>query len=248
MEGGNPLRLAFLVMLLAAQAAPAQVATGLPPYASFSGGPFDTVNNANLNVHFAIPVVQKGGRGLPFNYLLSYDSSIWVPVGASGNQTWTPIPQTACGATYWGWGEPKQAFWGYYTYSTTSTLCVVGLNAYYYNVYSNFAYYDAAGTSHGFNITTTAGCTQCNISPVTSGTATATDGSGLTMSVSNYTDATAGGACVLAPCVGMYAPRIGEAQTCQRGAHPRHPGTCPEDSSSWTAGSAEFAPFKLCGF
>ena len=79
MEGANALRLAWLLMAVLLAAAPsfAQVATGLPPYGSFSGGPFDTVNNANLDVHFAIPVVQKAGRGLPFNYLLSYDSSVW---------------------------------------------------------------------------------------------------------------------------------------------------------------------------
>ncbi|MGA7630598.1 MAG: hypothetical protein WCB11_07510, partial [Terriglobales bacterium] len=43
-----------------------QVATGTPPFGSFGGGPFDTVNLGNLNVHFAIPVLNKAGRGLPF--------------------------------------------------------------------------------------------------------------------------------------------------------------------------------------
>ena len=47
------------------------VAVGLPPFGTFSGGPFDFVNNANLNVHFEIPVVNKAGRGLPFVYTLT---------------------------------------------------------------------------------------------------------------------------------------------------------------------------------
>jgi hypothetical protein len=37
-----------------------QPATGLVPFGSFSGGPFDIVNNGNLNVHFEIPIVNKG--------------------------------------------------------------------------------------------------------------------------------------------------------------------------------------------
>ena len=190
--GGNPPLLAWLLMAVLLAAAPsfAQVATGSPPYASFSGGPFDSVNNANLNVHFAIPVVQKAGRGLPFNYVLSYDSSIWAPVGASGNQTWTPVGPNSIWPDMWGWRGVTEAYLGSYTYSTTSAQCVVSGTPYYYNVYSNFAYHDSAGTVHSFGITTTGGSPQCNVSPVTSGTATATDGSGLTMSVTNATTAT----------------------------------------------------------
>jgi hypothetical protein len=52
----------------------AQVTTGLPPFGTFSGGPFDTVNNANLNVHFEIPVVNKAGRGLPSHSYAPYMS------------------------------------------------------------------------------------------------------------------------------------------------------------------------------
>lgn len=58
----------------------AQVATGTPPFGSFSGGP-DVVNNANLNVHLAIPVMNKAGRGMPFYYILTNDSSVWYPNG-----------------------------------------------------------------------------------------------------------------------------------------------------------------------
>ena len=56
-----------LLLNLLASLGVAQVATGTPPYGSFGGGPFDTVNLGNLNVHFAIPVIHKAGRGMPFN-------------------------------------------------------------------------------------------------------------------------------------------------------------------------------------
>jgi hypothetical protein len=64
----------------------AQVSTGTPPFGSFGGGPFDTVNLGNLNVHFAIPVVAQGW-GMPFTYDLNYDSSIWTAVTSSGVAT-----------------------------------------------------------------------------------------------------------------------------------------------------------------
>ncbi len=51
----------------------------VPPRFYPRSGPFDTVNNANLNVHFEIPIVNNAGRGMPFYYRLGYDSSIWYP-------------------------------------------------------------------------------------------------------------------------------------------------------------------------
>jgi hypothetical protein len=60
-----------------------QVPTGTPPMSSLSGGP-DVVNLANLNTHIAIPILSKSGRGLPFTFNLTHDSSIWYPVTASG--------------------------------------------------------------------------------------------------------------------------------------------------------------------
>src|SRR5437879_797767 len=84
------------VVLILAGLSSAQVATGTPKFNSFGGGPFDTVNLGNLNVHFAIPIVQKAGRGLPFTYSLAYDNSIWTPVSTNGTQSWQHS-----GA--WGW-------------------------------------------------------------------------------------------------------------------------------------------------
>src|SRR5207244_459561 len=81
-----------LTLLLAHAALSWQVSYGLQPFGSFSGGPFDIVNNQDLNVHFAIPVLNKAGRGLPFNYSDGYDSTIW----SIQHSAWTPANQ-------WGW-------------------------------------------------------------------------------------------------------------------------------------------------
>src|SRR2546426_3339889 len=110
-------RLALLLgLLVPALAARGQVTTGTPPFGSFSGGPFDTVNNANLNVHLSVPVITKAGRGLPFTYTLSYDSSLWYPVGAVGSQTWTPVAN-------WGWRGVTEVVTGYVTYNSRQGSC-----------------------------------------------------------------------------------------------------------------------------
>jgi len=89
----------FLQMLLAlvlsfeglvATSASAQVPTGTPPFGSFGGGP-DVINLANLNSHITVPIIHKPGRGMNFNYDLSYDTSVWYPVGSSGSQSWQPV-------------------------------------------------------------------------------------------------------------------------------------------------------------
>src|SRR5271156_4279665 len=73
----------------------AQVTTGTPPFGNFGGGP-DILNLANLNAHLSVPILNKSGRGAAFTYALSYDSSVWYPVGVSGSQVWTPVYN-------WGW-------------------------------------------------------------------------------------------------------------------------------------------------
>src|SRR4029077_8331897 len=103
--------------------ASAQVAAGNPPLASFGGGPFDTVNLANLNVHFGVPVISKAGRGIPFNYTIVYDSSVWYPVGSSGAQVWTPV-------TNFGWSSETQVSTGYVTYISSQFECFDGTQKY----------------------------------------------------------------------------------------------------------------------
>lgn len=97
----------------------AQVSTGIPPFGSFGGGPFDTVNLGNLNVHFAIPVLNKAGRGTPFSYSLGYDSSVWAPVTSSGVTSW------AQNVSNWGWSVNSNALGGSYTTKTFNYHCVI---------------------------------------------------------------------------------------------------------------------------
>ncbi|HXM23564.1 MAG TPA: hypothetical protein VN948_20070 [Terriglobales bacterium] len=100
-------KLLFLAVLLAAQLSFGQgPVTGTPKFNSFGGGPFDIINLGNLNVHFAIPVIHKAGRGLPFNYDISYDSSIWTPGTVNTVLTWQPVGG-------WGWQSQTDAATGY---------------------------------------------------------------------------------------------------------------------------------------
>ncbi len=172
-KGGNPLRLALLlaVALLLSHTASGQVATGFPPFGSFGGGPFDVVNNANLNVHFAIPIIDKAGRGLPFDYAVSYDNSIWYPSGSA----WVPVANL-------GWTGTSQVGTGYGTYSLTQGQCVIDAHPYYYNVLSSWYYYDTQGTSHSFTglSVSNGNTTPCPSYsyPPSSASATVYDGSG----------------------------------------------------------------------
>src|SRR5579864_2116502 len=85
----------FVVATVSLSVAQGMVATGTPAFSSAGGGPFDSVNLGNLNVHFSVPVLHKSGRGVPFDYDLEYDSSIWVPTGTT-SKSWKPIFN-------WGW-------------------------------------------------------------------------------------------------------------------------------------------------
>jgi RHS repeat-associated protein len=141
-------RLVLVLVLGLAVAGPvrAQVATGTPPFGSFSGGP-DIVNNANLNVHLAIPVLVKAGRGLPFYYILSYDSSVWYPTGTAPNQAWTPV-------TNWGWRGKTEVSIGYISRNSKQLKCkdLDSGNWVYYNVYSRWTYHDSFGIPHLFDV------------------------------------------------------------------------------------------------
>lgn len=123
----------------------AQVTTGTPPFSSTSGGSFDTVNLANLNVHFEIPIFSRPGRGLPFHYSLTYDSSVWYPV-YSDYWSWTSV-------TNWGWQGESNALTGYITYSQGTKKCIEEDGSFYYaSSYTNWRYYDTSGTLHPFAV------------------------------------------------------------------------------------------------
>ena len=169
-------------------------ATGLPPFGSFGGGPFDTLNLGNLNAHFAIPVLHKAGRGMAFSYDLSYDSSVWSAVSSSGSTTWVPIG-------YWGWTAQTQAAVGYLeapTYNVPQTCNIPGggTTNWSYSALDHAIYHDKFGVSHYFyfspnltqgqepSICTLIGGQQWNQNP--SGTATATDGSRMSLALTIF--------------------------------------------------------------
>ena len=113
--------ISLATIVLISVAVSAQVVTGTPQFSSVSGGPFDAVNIGNLNVHFAIPILHKAGRGMSFSQGdLTYESSIWIPVGSSGSQSWQPdntAPNNPPNS-YWGWQGLSNSGTSYITYVT----------------------------------------------------------------------------------------------------------------------------------
>lgn len=174
-------------------------AIGTPPFGSFSGGP-DVINNANLNAHITIPVLHKPGRGMDFTYDLEYDSSIWYPVGVSGNQSWQHVANMG-----WTNQAPARSVTGSISYSLTnysvqSGYCGSYLNTYWYIyvwTYGNWTYTDTFGVTHNFSGTATdtqqITCTATLPEVYTTFTSVAQDGSGYGL--------TAGASCaVWTPC------------------------------------------------
>lgn len=174
----NPLRRTLFLLLtlsITSGIASAQLATGLPPFTSFGGGA-DQINLANLNIHLAMPIISKAGRGLPLIYNLSFDSAIWTPAGSSGNQVWTP-------AANWGFTVGLSGWTGQVTANETSNctyipppynfeLCTYGA--------SNYAYRDGSGTLHTSTYSWYEVC-EPGCSGGSSGSPLATDASGYTI-------------------------------------------------------------------
>jgi RHS repeat-associated protein len=155
-----------------------QVATGIPPFSSISGGP-DTINLANLNAHWSFPILAKAGRGLPFHYALQFDNSVWkVGDDGSGNSIWQPVNSTQ------GWARQTEVLSGYMTYDASVMYDpAISGNC---TVYGQWVYHDPAGTAHPFEIngalmiSTPSGCYAHTAS---SGTGHAMDSSGYTIAV-----------------------------------------------------------------
>ncbi len=128
-----------------------QPATGLPPLGSFGGGPFDTINLANLDVHFEIPVFSRPGRGISFHYNLGYDSLVWQPVTANGTTSWQPVNGN------WGWRAVTEAATGYVTFGAFNDVeCDYTYNHIQYiggytETWTSLVYHDPAGGLHPFS-------------------------------------------------------------------------------------------------
>lgn len=132
--------------------------TGFPPLGTFAGGPFDTVNLANLNVHFAIPIFSRLGKGIPFSYALSYDGLVWSPTTSSGAYGWTPV------SSNWGWRAVTEAATGYVSFNTLTgpaQSCLYGHEGGFplYGVstttWQGFEYHDPSGGIHPLPSTAT---------------------------------------------------------------------------------------------
>jgi RHS repeat-associated protein len=183
--------LSLLASLVCVGGASGQVATGFPPFGSFSGGP-DIIDNANGNVHLTIPVFSRPGRGVSFSYALAYDSSIWSPYGAGYYGVWSPPT-----GGLWGWAAQSTSGAGSYFYSQTQACCPgqhcnpdLGTGT-YYNKYTGWVYIDHNGTQHNFGATVNDSSILCSYGTGNwSTTTTATDGSALTMTVDATPEAT----------------------------------------------------------
>lgn len=94
-------------------------------------GNIDVINLANLNVHLSVPIFHRAAPLVPFDYNLSFDSTVYYP----NNGAWTPVSN-------WGWRGITEAYVGYVmgVYTTTQA----GYE------FSNLAYYDPTGTVHPF--------------------------------------------------------------------------------------------------
>lgn len=166
-------------ILFGSKSSLAQVATGTPPFGSFGGGPVDVINLANLNAHFSVPVINKAGRGMPFAYNITYDSSVWYPVTSGSTTSWQPILN-------WGWAGSTQTATGYLGASVTTVVCSwerVGVNEIpngWHTSATGYVYYDPWGVPHPFPGTSNFYSTTCS-GTNNNVTATATDGSGYTL-------------------------------------------------------------------
>jgi len=139
----------IFLLLLPASAVIAQVATGAYPFGTYDNLGFDTVNVGNLNVHSNFPVLSKAGRGIPFTYNISYDSSIWTPVPSGSSAVWQPVLN-------WGWRGQTEGGTGYMSASVVISTCTteehVGGSIHPVNtgseaVISDVVYHDACGES-----------------------------------------------------------------------------------------------------
>lgn len=176
------IRQVALFAFLFTSFATAQVITGNYPFGTFDNKGVDTINLGNLNIHLAIPVIQKAGRGLPFFYTLVYDSSVWQIAGSGGSSYWEPVQN-------FGWLGQTVITTGYLSYSTSTHQCdwpPPKRGSYY--IYYNWVYHDPFGVSHSLgnigNAYMEYDPTGCD-STVTGFTAQATDGSGISLTTNS---------------------------------------------------------------
>ncbi len=149
------LILAIMIALTFCALAPAQApGTGAYPFSSLDNRGFDQVNLGNLNTRFSIGIVNRKGRGLPFNYAIQYDGMVWSATTSGSMTTWSPDPT---------WGFKGQlngvSFAGFLTNQQTYDYCYNNDGAYGIEFsYYNYIYHDPFGAQHAFNYTSYTDC------------------------------------------------------------------------------------------
>jgi RHS repeat-associated protein len=150
------------------------------------------INVNSGNIHMEIPLATHAQRGrLSLEERLIYDSRIWKIVNNSGSYSWQP---TNVPNSMGGWRFSSGMDTGSTTYGVTFTqgTCDDGTSVSQTN-YSRFVWTDPSGTNHVFNGRTYGYGTHphsCVVHPQLTTVGNAVDGSGYSMSVSNYTNMT----------------------------------------------------------
>jgi RHS repeat-associated protein len=164
-----------LALLGSFRASAQNLGTGAYPFASLDNKGFDSINLGNLNVQFAIPIVSRQGRGLPFNYVLEYEGLIWSPQhGAWVNDS------------AWGFNGVLNgtSFSGYITDNeTTGDDCPVvnGRQPPSRRLFTNYVYHDPYGAAHNINYSRELPCVGSNTGVTITGDGSTRDGSGYTL-------------------------------------------------------------------
>lgn len=169
--------------------------TGLYGFGSFDSKGFDSINLGNLNTHFEIPLVNKPGRGLAFNYAFAYDGLVWSSSTSMGSGYWQPD------SNFGFHGQLSAgAFTGFVTYSVGSISCPrVGSRNITGTINKNYVYHDPYGRNHSFKYTAK-NCVLTDIDgPTITGDGSTSDGSGLSYGPSDYFVHTRSGATISAP-------------------------------------------------
>ncbi|MDQ2924627.1 MAG: hypothetical protein M3R43_03595, partial [Acidobacteriota bacterium] len=187
----RPPRIMYALLLSFVPAAVAQnMGTGLYAFGSYDARGFDTVNIGNLNTHFEIPIVNKQGRGLPFNYTLAYDGLIWSPSG-NGSGSWQPDS---------GWGFHGAllggGFAGYLEVRELRVSCGPPIGRFpNFGYMSYFAYHDPYGRRHSFNYH----LKSCESGDTQTGNGSTSDGSGYSYGINDGMVYTRSGQVINAP-------------------------------------------------
>ena len=179
------LLLLFACAFCFVSTANAQVQTGTPPFGTFGGGP-DVINLANLNSQLVIPVVNKRGRGLPFIFDITHDSSIWMPVTSGSTKIW----QSPSQFNGWGWNTTEANIGAAFPQKTSVVqfpeFCDNGLQEFVVTTnYSNWVYTDGFNIAHPFSGASSETDDECTGQvDITPGFGSALDGSGYTIEMS----------------------------------------------------------------